>query len=373
MRRRILAIGIIAAVCVAIAAAALKLRGGGQEAAAAAPVPVTETVAKRQDVPEAGRFLGSVQSIDSVSVVPRVTGQIMAIYFKPGDDVTEGQPLFLIDPRPYQAALDQAQGQLAHDQATLEQSKVDLARYQELLKTKAVSAQQEKDQEFAVMQNEGTVGVDKANVETAKLNLEYCHVNAPIAGRAGVLLVDLGNLVQSGSTNSLVVITQIKPIYVSFPIPQTMLDEVRRNQGKGALEVQAYSQAGQLISTGQLTLIDNQVNASTDTVMLQATFENADEALWPGAFVTARLIIAVRHNAVTVPAQSIVDGPNGSYVYVIKADGTVQRQDVQVAARPDDLAVIEKGISEGQAIVLNGQNRLDNGVKVAIQKPDQAG
>jgi multidrug efflux system membrane fusion protein len=371
MQLRVFLIAVATVVLVGGLVAWLVVRPAARsEPAPPPPIPVTATMAKRQDVQNAARFLGTVQSIDSVSVVPRVTGQIMQMFFKPGEDVTKDQPLFLIDPRPYQAALNQASGQLAHDQAVLAEAKVDLARYQGLLKTKAIPEQQAEDQEYTVKQDEGTVQIDQANVETAKLNLEYCHVASPIAGRAGQLLVDVGNLVQSGSSTSLVVITQIKPIWVSFPIPQTMLEEVRQNQAKGALQVEAYSQSGKLSGTGKLTLIDNQVNASTGTVMLQATFPNDDEALWPGEFVTARLIISVRRDAVTVPVRSVMDGPDGSYVYVIRPDDTVERQDVQVAARPDDIAVIETGLSGGESIVLDGQYRLANDVKVQIQKPE---
>jgi membrane fusion protein, multidrug efflux system len=371
--RRVLLLGALIVICAGGIAAWFMTSHRQTKAAPEALVPVTEAVAKRQDVVNSVRYLGTVQSIDSVSVQPRVTGQIIKINFKPGEDVAKGQSLFLIDPRPYQAALELAQGQLAHDQAVLKEAQVDLARYQELLKTKAIPEQQEKDQEYTVKQDEGTVAVDQANVDTAKLNIEYCQVPSPLAGRAGVLMVDVGNMVQSGSTTTLVVVTQIKPIYVSFTIPQTVLDEVRQNQAKGALDVVAYSQAGQQVSAGKLTLIDNQVNASTGTVLLQGTFANDDEALWPGEFVSAQLNIFVRHNVVTVPAQSVMMGPDGSYVYVIKPDQTVQRQDVKVAARQDNLAVIDSGLSGDETVVLDGQTRLANGVKVKSQKPDKSG
>jgi membrane fusion protein, multidrug efflux system len=371
--RRVLLLGALILICAGGIAVWLMMSPHQSKAAPEPPVPVTEAVAKRQDVIDSVRFLGTVQSIDSVSLQPRVTGQIMKINFTPGQDVAKGQSLFLIDPRPYQAALDLAKAQLMHDEAVLKEAQVDLARYQELTKTNAIAQQQEKDQEYTVKQDEGTVALDQANVDTAMLNLEYCQVASPIAGRAGVLLVDVGNMVQSGSTTSLVVVTQIKPIYVSFTIPQTLLDEVRQNQAKGALDIVAYSQSGQKVSEGKLTLIDNQVNASTGTVVLQGTFANADEALWPGEFVSAQLNIYVRKNVVTVPAQSVMVGADGSYVYVIKPDQTVARQDVKVAARPDNLAVIDTGLSGDETVVLDGQARLANGVKVKSQKPDGPG
>lgn len=207
----------------------------------------------------------------------------MQILFKPGQEVKKSQPLFVIDPRPYQATLDQAQAQLAHDRAVLAEARTDLVRYQHLAQTKAVPEQQAQDQEYVVEQDQGTVKVDEANVEAAKLNLEYCHIASPIEGRVGMLLVDLGNYVQSSGTTSLANIAQIKPIYVNFPVPQTMFSEVQQNQAKSPLNVIAHSQSGKTLGSGKLTILDNQVNTTTRTVTMQATFPNDNEALWPGA------------------------------------------------------------------------------------------
>jgi membrane fusion protein, multidrug efflux system len=356
-----------------------------------AAVPVTAAVAIREDVPTIVSVLGTVQSIDIVSVQARVNGPIVKLEFTPGQDVKENQELFLIDPRPYQAVLDQAQAQLAHDEGVLAEAQVDLTRYQLLEQENSIAKQQAEDQVYVVQQDKGTVQLDQANVEAAQLNLEFCHVAAPIPGRAGALLVDLGNLVgpsvatssststtssgssgQTASTTAMVMITQMQPIYATFNVPQNLLDEIKRNQAVEPLEVDAYSQGGKLLEKGRLTIIDNQVNTSTGTVLMQATFANADETLWPGEFVRVQLIVSIQKNVVTVPAQSVLAGPNGSYVYLIKADNTVQRIGVDVSDRQGTIAVIGKGLSGGENVVVDGQYRLDDGVKVAVEQTTEA-
>jgi len=363
-----------------------------QSGTAETATPVTAGTAVRRDFPDSVNALGTVRSIDSVAIQPRVTGAITKVEFSPGQDVKKGQELFLIDPRPYQAALDQAKAQLAHDEAVLQEAEVDLTRYQTLEKEKSIAGQQAQYQAYVVQQDKGTVALDHANVETAQLNLDYCHIAAPIAGRAGALLVDLGNLVgpqsgqsasasgasgssgssQTSSSNTLALIAQLQPIYVDFSVAQALLQEILRNQAAGALEADAYSQTGKLLEKGQVTLIDNQVNAATGTVMLQATFTNAGNVLWPGEFVRIKLIVAIMHNVVTVPAAAVMAGANGSYVYVIGPDSKVNRATVEVAARHGGVAVISKGLSGGEKIVTDGQYRLANGMRVAIQ-PAQPG
>jgi membrane fusion protein, multidrug efflux system len=355
-----------------------------------ATVPVTAATAMREDVPTIVSVLGTVQSIDIVSVQARVNGPIVKVEFTPGQDVKENQEMFLIDPRPFQAVLDQAQAQLAHDEGVLAEAQVDLTRYQLLEQENSIAKQQAEDQVYVVQQDKGTVQLDQANVEAAQLNLEFCHVAAPITGRAGALLVDLGNLVgpsvatsststtssgssgQTASTTAMVMIAQMQPIYVTFNVPQNMLDEIKRSQAIEPLEVDAYSQGGKLLEKGRLTIIDNQVNTGTGTVLMQGTFANADETLWPGEFVRAQLILSIQKNVVTVPAQSVLAGPNGSYVYVIKADETVQRVAVDVSDRQGAIAVIGKGLSGGENVVVDGQYRLDDGVKVAVQPTTEA-
>lgn len=359
----------------------------GATAAAGAAVPVTAANATRQDVPSLIGVIGTVQSIDSVAIQPRVTGTIAKIELRPGQDVKLGQELFLIDPRPFQAALDQAKAQLAHDQGVLAEAQMDLTRYQTLAKENSIAQQQAQDQVYVVQQDKGTVDLDQANVDTAQLNLEFAHVSAPVSGRAGALLVDLGNLVGPSSGQSttsatttssassgpattsgtMVTIMQMQPIYVSFNVPQTALSEVRHNQSAAPLEVDAFSQDGKLLGKGQLTIIDNHVNTSTGTIMMQATFANADEALWPGEFVRVQLVVSTRKNVVTVPTQSVMAGPNGSYVYIIEPDEKVKRVDVEVAARQNGIAVVSKGLSGDERVVTDGQYRLDDGTKVAVR------
>lgn len=377
---RALIIGGLAALGLSIGA--LQLSGRTKPAHSAAPtpsVPVTAAVAAHQDVPEIVDAIGTVQSIDSVAIEPRVTGAIQKIEFTPGQDVKEGQELFLIDPRPYQAALDQVKAQLVRDQGILAEAQMDLKRYQTLERQNSIAAQQTQDQAYVVQQDEGTVKLDQANVETAQLNLDYCHITAPVAGRAGTLRVDLGNLVSppsggaSSSTtpsgSSLVSIAQLKPIYVSFAVPQTSFDEIKANQAVGALEVDAYSQAGKLLEKGTLSVIDNQVNVSAGTVTMEATFANADESLWPGEFVRAQVIVAIRQNVVTVPTPAVMVGPNGLYVYVIGANDQVKRVAVKVTSQRNGTSVIGQGLSGGEKIVTTGQYRLDNGTKIAIRQP----
>lgn len=388
-RRRVGILG--ALVVLGLAAVGVRQISGrtppAKNGAAEAAVPVTASAAVRRDFPDTVNALGTVRSIDSVAVQPRVTGAIVKVEFTPGHDVNRGQELFLIDPRPYQAALDQAKAQLAHDEAALQEAQVDLTRYQTLEKQRSIAAQQAQDQTYVVQQDEGTVQLDHANVETAQLNLDYCHIVAPIAGRAGALLVDLGNLVgpqtgqsasassnsgnygtgQTSSGSTLVSIAQLQPIYVNFSVAQTLLQQILRNQAAGALEADAYSQTGKLLEKGRVTLINNQVNAATGTVMLQATFANADNALWPGEFVKVKLTVAIMHDVVTVPGAAVMAGANGSYVYVIGSQGKVNRVAVEVVARHGGVAVISKGLSGGEKIVTDGQYRLADGVRVAIQ------
>jgi membrane fusion protein, multidrug efflux system len=350
--------------------AASRSRGAAQAPAAAdAPIPVEAGEVSNKDVPILINALGTVTPIETVAVQSRVNGQIMKAFFQQGQVVKEGDPLFLIDPRPYQAALDQAQAQLEHDQALSAEASTDLARYQKLQTENSIAEQKTEDQAFVVQQDQGTVKLDQANVETAKLNLEYAHINSPVTGIAGAMAVDPGNYVAAGAGTTLVTVTQISPIYVTFPIPQSDLSEVRAAQNKAPLDVHALSQEGKQLGDGKLAFINNQVVAATGTVMLYATFPNDNEALWPGEFVTVDLVVGVRQNALTAPIGSVVSGPDGDYVYTISAENVVSRAPVVVEARQSGLAVFTKGVSPGERIVVNGQYNLANGVKVAIQPP----
>ncbi len=233
----------------------------------------------------------------------------------------------------------------------------------------SIAQQQAADQAFVVEQDEGTVKLDQANVESAKLNLNYCHIGALAVGVAGAMQVDPGNYVQAGAGTTLVTITQLSPIYVAFPIPQTQLDEVRAAQAKAPLDVRAFSEANKNLGDGMLSFINNEIVATTGTDTVYATFPNADQALWPGEFVNVDLILGVRRDAVTAPPQSVMSGPDGDYVYTISGDNLAHRVPVLVAARQNGLAVFTKGVSPGEHVVVNGQYNLANGVKVAIEPP----
>ncbi len=366
----VLGLGIVLIGAVAAHLAGSRSRDPAQAAAAHdQPVPVVTSEISQKDVPIVIDALGTVTPIETIAVQSRVNGQIMKSNFRQGQVVKQGDPLFLIDPRPFQAALDQAQAQLAHDQALLAEAKTDLARFQQLLTENSIAKQQAADQAFLVEQDEGTVKLDEANVESAQLNLTYAHIDAPITGLAGVWLLDPGNYVQAGSGTSLVNITQIHPIFVSFPIPQNDLDAVRVAQAKGPLDVRALSEDGKELDDGKLTFINNQVAAATGTVTLYATFPNDNEALWPGEFVTVALVTGARKSALTAPAESVMSGSEGDYVYMISANNVAHRVPVLVAARQNGLVVFTKGVSPGERVVVNGQYNLANGVKVAIEPP----
>lgn len=364
-----LGLGIVLIGAVAAYVAANRSKGAVEAEAGDPPVPVEAGEVSLKDVPITINALGAVTPIETVAVQSRVNGQIMKAFFHQGQPVKEGDPLFLIDPRPYQAALDLAQAQLAHDQAVLKEAQTDLTRYQTLVAENSIAAQKAADQAFAVQQDEGTVKLDEANVETAQLNLTYAHIDSPATGVAGVMQVDPGNYVQAGAGTGLVNITQIQPIFVSFPIPQSNLEEVRDAQAKGALDVQALSQGGKKLDDGKLTFINNQVAAATGTVTLYATFPNEKETLWPGEFVTVDLVVGVRKNALTAAVGSVMSGPKGDYVYTISADNVAHSVPVLVVARQNGLAVFTKGVASGDRVVVNGQYNLADGVKVAIEPP----
>jgi membrane fusion protein, multidrug efflux system len=368
-------------------------------------VPVTAAVATTRDVPALVPALGTVLSMDVVEVMPEVTGRITRIYFKQGQDVKAGQKLFEIDPRPYEAAFEQAQGQLARDQALLGEATMDLARYQKLASQNSIERQTYEDQKYVVGQDQGTVRLDQGNVAAARVNLEYCEVTSPVTGRTGVIQVDLGNFVQpssaatqaastnssssnggsaagsssgsagsgsgssSGGSTALVAVTQMDPIFVSFNVPENQLATVIENQAKGPLAVAAYTAGGQLLATGTLTLVNNQVDTTTGTVLLEATFANPQQRLWPNEFVSVELTEFVRRNAVSVPAVALMTGPDGEYVYVIGADHKVKRVPVTVDSNQQGIAVISKGVTAGEQVVTNGQYRLDDATLVSIQQP----
>jgi membrane fusion protein, multidrug efflux system len=336
-------------------------------------IPVTAGTAQARDMPIYLRALGTVQAYYTVTVRTRVDGQIMQVFYKEGQEVKTGDRLLQIDPRPFEAMLEQAQAAEQRDAAQLEGAKVDLKRYASLVGPGYQTKQAYDDQKALVAQLQGTVKADQAQIDAAQLNLTYADVRAPINGRVGARLVDPGNFVQAAQGTALVTITMTRPIYVDFSVPQDQIASIREGQGQAPLAVLAYASDDRtLLSKGALTLINNQVDTTTGTVELKGTFPNQDERLWPGEFVDARLMLGERKNAVTVPAETVLQGPNGAYAYVLKPDGTVERRNVEVDMTEDGLAVIEKGIAAGERVVVSGQYRLTNGAKVRVLT-DQAG
>lgn len=345
--------------------------GAPRSEGAAPPIPVTAGVAETRDMPVYVRGIGSVQAFNTVTVKSRVDGQIVKVDFVEGQEVKAGDLLFEIDPRPFEAALAQAIANQQRDQAQLVSAQADLRRDEELLAHGNQTRQAYDQQKALVGQVQAAIRADQAQIDTAQLNLQYAEIRSPIDGRTGARLVDIGNIVHAADNTALLTITQLKPIFVSFTAPQQDLDTIRDSQSRtGAVAVQALSQSDEHeLAIGKLSLIDNQVDAATGTIHLKATFANEDERLWPGEFVNTRLVVGVRKDAVTVATRAVQRGPNGSYLFVIKPDSTVEMRNIEVADVEEGLAVIDKGLSAGETIVDDGQYRLDSGARVTVQSP----
>jgi multidrug efflux system membrane fusion protein len=304
-----------------------------------------------------------------VTIKSRVDGQIVKIGFSEGQQVKTGAPLFQIDPRPFQASLDQAEATKQKDEAQLVSAQADLTRSAALMGPGFRAVQTYDQQKAAVGQLQAAIKADEALIETARLNLGYSDIRAPIDGRLGARLVDSGNMVRATDQTGLVTIAQLRPIFASFTLAQEWAHKVRERQAKEPLKVEAFGDDDKtLLATGKLTLIDNAIDQTTGTLRVKATFDNADERLWPGEFVNLKVVLNVRRGVPTVPAQSVMDGPLGKFAYVIKPDGTVERREVSIAAVQGGVAVIEKGLSPGERIVVDGQYRLTNGARVKIEE-----
>ena len=342
-------------------------------ATAQAQVPVLAGAAETRSVPVYVEGLGSVQAFNTVTVKARVDGQITKVFFREGQDVKAGDSLFQIDPRPFQSALQQAEAAKEKDEAQLQSAQLDLDRTTRLLAQSFQTRQTYDQQKAAVAQLQASLKADQAQIDNAQLNLEYSLVKSPIDGRTGSRLVDVGNLVQMAQSSPLVTITQLRPIFVSFTVPAVRLDDIRKSEAKGPLKVIAYAQDDKTeLAQGDLTLIDNQVDVATGTIHLKAQFDNANEPLWPGEFVSARIVLATRDNAITVPEQAVMRGPNGAYVYVLADDDTARRRAVEIAATQEGIAVVSKGLKSGERIVTEGQYRLTDGAKAKVGAPQQA-
>jgi len=337
-------------------------------------VPVTAGVAEARDMPVFVRGIGSVQAFNTVTVKSRVDGQIVKVDFTEGQEVKAGDLLFEIDPRPFQAALAQATAAKQKDEAQLVSASADLGRTTQLLGNGFQTRQTFDQQKAAVGQLQAAIKQDEAQIEAAQLNLDYASIRSPIDGRTGARLVDVGNIVHATDNTGLLTITQLRPIFVSFTVPQQQIDAIRERQSASPLETRAYTQDDQKeLSVGKLTLIDNQIDSATGTLHLKAQFDNTDAALWPGEFVNVRLVLSTEKNAVTVPARAVQQGPDGSYLFTIKPDDTVEMRKIEVSQTDQGVSVIKKGLSAGERIVVDGQFRLDQGTKVAVQTAAKGG
>lgn len=345
-------------------------RSGGRFNAAGA-IPVVAATVENGDMPINLSALGTVTSLATVTVRSRIAGQLTDIYFIEGQDVKAGDLLAQIDPRPYQVALEQAQGQLARDQALLENAKADLARYQGLVSQGAIGRQQLDTQAALVRQYEGTIQTDQAAVDNAQLNLDYTRILAPVGGRVGLRQVDKGNYVQTNDTNGIVVITQLKPITVLFSLPEDNLQQVRTRLKAGAtLPVTAYDRnLVDVLATGTLSTLDNIIDTTTGTIKLRATFANDNETLFPNQFVNIRLQVDVIHNTPIIPAAAVQRGAPGTFVYVVNADDTVSVRPVTLGPSQGERVSVASGLKAGEKIVTDGVDRLKDGAKIRQPNP----
>jgi membrane fusion protein, multidrug efflux system len=340
---------------------------------ATAPMAVVTAEAQQGDMPVTINGLGTVTSLAMVTVRTQINGQLIQIAFQEGQEVNKGDFLAEIDPRPYQAALDQAQGQLQRDQAQLTNARRDLVRFNRLVAENSIAQQQRDTQEALVHQLEGTVATDQGLVDNAKLNLAYCHIVAPVSGRVGLRQVDAGNYVQVSDPNGIVVITQLKPISAIFSLPEDNLQAIMKRLNAGAtLQVTAFDRSGVAkLATGALVTVDNQIDPTTGTVKLRAQFDNNDEALFPNQFVNVQLLVDTLQGVTLLPSAAIQRGAPGTFVYVVKPGDTVSVQAVKLGPGDGERVAVASGIAAGDTVVVDGADKLREGAKVTL--PGTAG
>jgi membrane fusion protein, multidrug efflux system len=368
-RNLYLVVGIAAVILVA---AIVVWRNGKPQTARAAPpaIPVTTTEAAQRDVPIYYHALGTVMAYNTISIRAQVTGQIVSIDFVQGQEVRKGDALARIDPAPFKAALDQNVAKKSEDEAQLVSAQKDLARFKTLV-LKNFETQQNVDQQQAkVDQLRATIDADQAAIEATQTQLDFATITAPIDGVVGFRQVDVGNIIHIADASPLTVLTQIKPCYAIFTLPQLDLGPVREAMLRGSVSVLAYDQNDQQqLAQGRLLLINNQIDQATSTIQLKAEFPNEDERLWPGEFVRIRVLITTSKDAVTVPPIAVQRGPDGFYVWVIKPDNTAEQRPIDARIVSEDIAIATKGLNAGEKVVVTGQSRLDVGTRVEIRGP----
>jgi multidrug efflux system membrane fusion protein len=339
-----------------------------QKAQAAGPRSVSVAVAKvqRQDVPVyLTGLLGSVTAFYTANIKSRVDGQIMRVNFQEGQLVKQGEPLIVIDPRPYQVQLEQMQAQLFKDQATLRDAKLNLERYTTLIPSGSIAQQQVDTQKSLVDQLDGQVRTDQAQIDNAKLQIVYCNITAPFTGRVGLRQVDPGNIVHAADTNPMLILTQLQPIAVIFPVIEDELPAVAQHMKNSTLQVEAYSRGDETkLATGKLQTIDNEIDPTTATAKLKAVFDNKDNELRPNQFVDVHLLLETRKNSTVLPSAAILRGPEGTFVYLVKPDKTVEARTVAVSLTQGDTTVIASGVNAGDTVVTDGQDKLQTGSKI---------
>jgi multidrug efflux system membrane fusion protein len=366
----------LAALCAFFIGCSTSADSKQQKAQAAAPrsVSVATAQVQRQDVPVYLTGLGAVTAFNTANIKSRVDGQIMKVNVREGQNVKEGELLIEIDARPYQAQLDQMQAQLFRDQAQLRDAKLNLDRYTSLIPSGSIAQQQVDTQKALADQLEGTVRTDQAQIETAKLNIVYCHITAPFDGRVGLRQVDPGNIAHASDTNPMIILTQLQPIAVIFTLPEDVLPNVSKHMQQGTLQVDAFSRDDQTkLASGKLQTIDNQIDPTTGTAKLKAVFSNTDNQLWPNQFVNANLLLETRKNSTVIPTAAILRGPQGTFVYAVNPDKTVQDRVVTVSLTQGDTTVITSGANPGDIVVTDGQDKLQRGSRIEPRTTSPSG
>jgi membrane fusion protein, multidrug efflux system len=364
---RFIALLAVGALCAFLLGCSSAADSKQQKAQAAGPRSVSVAVAtvQRQDVPVYLSGLGAVTAFNTANIKSRVDGQIMKVNVREGQSVNQGDLLIEIDARPFEVQLEQMQAQLFRDQAQLRDVKLNLDRYTSLIPSGSIAQQQVDTQKALVDQLDGTVRNDQAQIDNAKLQIVYCHITAPFSGRVGLRQVDPGNIAHASDANPMLILTQLQPIAVIFTLPEDVLPTVAQRMKQGTLEVDAFSRDDQTkLAAGKLLTIDNQIDPATGTAKLKAVFDNKDSRLWPNQFVNADLLLETRKNSTVVPTAAILRGPQGTFVYAVNPDKTVQDRTVTVSLTQGDTTVVTNGLNPGDMVVTDGQDKLQRGSRI---------